>query len=209
MAVKYIESVADHAAFAHRPEVKLQEYAFVGGKIWDEDLKKFAAWKDLANHPNTNIAKRWTRSGVNEFARLFQGYKHIEGLDVLEWIYKHEVPPGQKVTYPRYTVDYRPEKDEPFRTRITAGGNLLDFFGNTTTHSASMETIKCHWQSVLSTPGARYCTADISNMYLCSLLPESQYVRFDVKQIPQEIIDYYDLHDKIHNGYVYARVKKA
>ena len=43
MAVKYIESVADHAAFAHRPEVKLQEYAFVAGKIWDEDLKKFAA----------------------------------------------------------------------------------------------------------------------------------------------------------------------
>ena len=46
-------------------------------------------------------------------------------------------------------------------------------------------------------------------MYLCSLLPESQYVRFDVKLIPQEIIDYYDLYDKIHNGYVYARVKKA
>ena len=38
MAVKYIKSVADHAAFAHRPEIKLQEYAFVGGKIWDEDL---------------------------------------------------------------------------------------------------------------------------------------------------------------------------
>ena len=84
MAVKYFESVADHAAFAHWPEIKLQEYAFVGGKIWDEDLRKFAAWKDLANHPNTNIAKRWTRSGVNKFARLFQGYKHIEGLDVLK-----------------------------------------------------------------------------------------------------------------------------
>ena len=41
------------------------------------------------------------------------------------------------------------------------------------------------------------------------MLPESQYVRFDVKLIPQEIIDYYDLHDKIHNSYVYARVKKA
>ena len=39
MAVKYIKSVADHAAFAHRPVIKLQEYAFVGGKIWDEDLK--------------------------------------------------------------------------------------------------------------------------------------------------------------------------
>ena len=32
---------------------------------------------------------------------------------------------------------------------------------------------------------------------------------FDVKLISQEIIDYYDFHDKIYNGYVYARVKKA
>ena len=39
MAFKYIELVADYATFAHRPEIKLQEYAFVGGKIWDEDLK--------------------------------------------------------------------------------------------------------------------------------------------------------------------------
>ena len=39
MTVKYIESVTDHAAFAHRPEIKLKEYAFVGGKIWDEDFK--------------------------------------------------------------------------------------------------------------------------------------------------------------------------
>ena len=46
-------------------------------------------------------------------------------------------------------------------------------------------------------------------MYLCSLLPDSQYVRFEVKLIPQEIIDYYDLHDKIHNDYVYAWVKKV
>lgn len=45
-------------------------------------------------------------------------------------------------------------------------------------------------------------------MHLCSLLPDLQYVRFDVKLIPQEVIDYYDLHDKIHNGYIYARVKK-
>lgn len=31
--------VANHAAFAKQPKVKLQEYAFVGARIWDEDLK--------------------------------------------------------------------------------------------------------------------------------------------------------------------------
>lgn len=32
---------------------------------------------------------------------------------------------------------------------------------------------------------------------------------FDVRQIPQDIIEYYDLYDVIHNGYIYARIKKA
>ena len=92
---------------------------------------------------------------------------------------------------------------------ITAGGNLLDYFGNVTTHTATLETIMCHWNSVLSTPGARYCTANISNMYLCSLLPDSEYVCFQVWLVPDKIIKHYNLQDNIHNGYLYARINKA
>ena len=75
--------------------------------------------------------------------------------------------------------------------------------------SASMETIKMHWNSILSTPGAKYCTGDISNMYLMLDLPESVYVRFKADQVPPRIIEYYDLQEKIHNGYIYARINKA
>ena len=66
-------------------------------------------------------------------------------------------------------------KDEPWCTQITASGNIFEYYRDTTTHCASMETIKYHWNSVLSTLGAKYCTADISNMYLCSELPDAQY----------------------------------
>ena len=31
---------------------------------------------------------------MNEFARLFQGYRNTDGLDVLEWINKRDVPAG-------------------------------------------------------------------------------------------------------------------
>ena len=70
----------------------------------------------------------------------------------------------KKVTYPRYTVDIYPEKSKPNQTQITAGGDQLDYHGNVSTHTASMETIKTHWNSVVSTPNTRYCTGDISNM---------------------------------------------
>ena len=112
---------------------------------------------DLINHPNKQIRDRWLKSGVNEFARIFQGFGDVEGVDVLEWIHKQQVPKGKKVTYPRYTVAIRPNRVDPFRTRITADGDRLDYFGDVWTNAASMETIKCHWQFVLSTANAKYC----------------------------------------------------
>ena len=185
-------------------------FAFgAGGAIWDEGLNKMAKYRDLINHKDPVIQTRWLQSGENEFARLFQGYGEVDGMDVLEWIYRKDVPRNKQVTYPRYVVDVRPEKSEPYRTRITAGGDKIDYDGNVTTHTASMETIKMHWNSVVSTPGAKYCTADISNMYLCSLLPDSEYVRFKYDMIPPNIIKHYSLDKFVVDGFVYAKINKA
>ena len=115
----------------------------------------------------------------------------------------------KKVTYARYTVAERPEKDEKYRTRITAGGDRLEYYGDVSTDSASMETIKCHWNSVLSTQGAKYCTGDISNMYLESWLNSPEFVKFDLRLIPQAIIDHYNLLEYAVDGYVYAQINKA
>ena len=170
-----------------------------------------ASYRDLINHHNEEMKDRWLISGENKFGRLFCGFKpnNIDGLGVLNWIKKQEVPLGKKVTYPRYTVAERPEKDEIYRTRITCGGDVLDYFGDVTTHTASMETIKLHWNSVLSTPGAKYCTGDISNMYLMSLLPEAEFVRFRYDLIPPRIISYYNLEDIVVDNFVYARINRA
>jgi hypothetical protein len=53
------------------------------------------------------------------------------------------------------------------------------------------------------------CTGDISNMYLYSDLDSFEYVRFKVELVPPAIIEQYKLQDKIHKGYIYAKVKKA
>jgi hypothetical protein len=148
------------------------------GRILDEELNKLASYRDLIKHHNKETQQRWLVSGENEFGRLFQGFKenNIEGLNVLNWIQRSAVPNNKKVIYPCYAVTEQPEKDESNQTRITCGGDQLDYFGDVTTHTASMETIKMHWNSVLSTTNAKYCTGDISNMYLMSSLPEAEYV---------------------------------
>ena len=77
----------------HKEHVCLRYSAFAGA-VLDEDLKKMASYKELVNHHNSIIQKRWTCGGENEFGRLFQGFSPngIDGLDVLEWIQKKQVP---------------------------------------------------------------------------------------------------------------------
>ena len=104
------------------------------------------------------------KGGENEFGPLFQEFSPngIDGLDVLQWIEKHQVLADKTVKYPQYKVALRPEKlDKLHRVQITAGDNLLEYTGNGTTHTASIETIKAHWNLVVLTQDAQYCTGDI------------------------------------------------
>ena len=52
----------------------LYSYGLNAGSIYDEELQKWMAYRDLLKHPNPKIRKRWNQAGVNEFARLAQGY---------------------------------------------------------------------------------------------------------------------------------------
>jgi len=196
------------AAYQAHISKKLQQ-ARKAGSIWDINLKKWMSLKDLLQHPDPKVREIWEKSSCKEYGSLFQGHGDTEGMNVLTFIPKEDVPPDAKVTYPRTTVAYRPEKDDQNRTRITAGGDQLEYDGDTATHSASMTTIKCHWNSVLSTKYAKYATADLKNMYLKSWLPKPQYVRFRYCEIPHKIKVQYNLASLVHNGYVYARIDKA
>ena len=93
--------------------------------------------------------------------------------------------------------------------RIIAGGDRIDYEGDVSTHTASMETIKTNWNSVISTPNAKYCTGDIFSMYLMSNLVDSKYVKFKVDIIPPQIIAHYKLKNLIHDGYINAKINKA
>jgi hypothetical protein len=107
-------------------------------------------------------------------------------------------------------VAIQTEKAEQKRVRITVGGDCLDYPGETSTDTASLDTIKLLINSVLSTPGARMGAIDISNFYIHNNLKEYQYMRFHISMIPQEIIDEYTLHDIVDSdGWCYAEIRKV
>ena len=176
--------------------------------VYDEAAGKSLEYRELMKHPDPVIRKQWNHAGANEFGRLLQGIRDIEGTDTMFFVNRKDVPEHKTVTYSRMVCDIRPQKEETHRMRMTAGGDRLEYAGKTSTESASLETIKIHWNSVLSTPKARYMTMDISNMYLNTKLPEPEYMRIHVSLIPNEIMKAYNPNTD-PKGYCYVKIFMA
>ena len=71
--------------------------------------------------------------------RLAQGNDHgVRGTDDMQFISQSEVPKDKKVTYASYTCDYRHLKDEPYRVRITVGGDRLEYSNGAGSPAQSM-----------------------------------------------------------------------
>ena len=156
--------------------------------------------------------EKWTTSFSNEFGRLTQGGNNrIVGTNTIFFTHKIDVPfETKKLTYGKIVCSIKPHKEETHRTRLTVGGNLLDFNGKLTTPTATVTTAKCLFNSVVSTKNARCVTADVKNFYLNNTLPEPEYMKMPLSIIPEEVIAQYQLHKFVDtNGWVYMKICKG
>ena len=99
-------------------------------------------------------------------------------------------------------VGYKLDKLEKVRSRLTVGGDRLTAWMETATPTAGLPLIKMLWNSVLSTPGVKYFTMDISIFYLATPMDHPEFMRLPIKMIPQEIIDQYKLNNITNDRWV-------
>ena len=161
----------------------------------------------LNNYPDI-----WQTSVSNELGRLAQGVRNIKGNNVLKFITKEHVPKHKKVTYARMVCDIRPKKDNVYRTRLTVGGDRLDFFSNASSPAASLLDTKIIVNSVISNAdeGARFITLDLKDYFLQSDLPEAEYMKIHGRYFFNNIRQKYNIDDLIANdGYVYCKIVKG
>eukprot|EP00804_Cyclotella_cryptica_P009771 CCRYP_013223-RB/>CCRYP_013223-RB protein AED:0.40 eAED:0.40 QI:0/0/0/1/0/0/3/0/850 len=110
----------------------------------------------------------------------------------------------------RIVIDSRPQKADPNRVRITAGGNLIkDYPGELTTRTADLTTSKILWNSVLSTEGAEFMGIDIKSFYLTTALDRYEYMKMPIDVFPEHTIQQYDLHKHVKNGFVYLEIRRC
>ena len=100
------------------------------------------------------------------------------------------------VTYARIVCkNKKPQKEEVNKTRIAVGGNLINYPFDCGTPTADMITVKLLLNSVVSTPGAKWMTLDIKNFYLNTPMNRKEYMRMELKNFPEDVIEHYNLRE--------------
>jgi hypothetical protein len=95
--------------------------------------------------------------------------KHQELITKLRYkifIGRSNIPKGRNVTYGSFVVDIKDHKEEKECTRLTVGGDQIEYPGDKSTRTAGLTTAKILINSVISTLGAKFLVIDINNFYL-------------------------------------------
>jgi hypothetical protein len=113
------------------------------------------------------------------------------------------------VTYGSFVVDIKDHKEEKERTRLTIGGDQIEYPGDKSTRTAGLTTAKILINSVISTLGAKFLVVDIKNFYLNTPLGRFEYMVINLSSLPQETIENYDLIELSQDGKVYIEIQKG
>ena len=105
--------------------------------------------------------------------------------------------------------DIQPQKKETHRTKLSAEGNLIDYPGEVITPTSDLATIEIHVNSAIQDIKPRYMCMDVKYFYLNNHMSRTEYVMLQISMIPQEFVDKYNLTEKSHHGYIFARVTKG
>ena len=195
------------------PRVQTAAYAIFHHQIQNiyTDTGKKETMDTLLSGPNKKI---WTTALSNELGRLAQGVgSDIRGTDTIVFIPKCDVPSTNKVTYGNFICDHRPLKThEPYRVRLTVGGDKLDYTDDAGSPAASLLETKLILNSTISDAdkGARFLCADLKNFFLASPMKDPEYMRLKYHYFPPAIRTQYKLdHLLAPDGYIYIKIQRG
>ncbi len=199
--------------FTHQPATYEDNILFdhmANGVVHPITQETITKYEKLTQDPI--MQDTWTKAMCKELGRLAQGFDTTKGTDTVFFMTIDEIkriPKDRTVTYARIVVDYRPQKEDPNRVRITVGGNLIDYPGELTTRTADLTTAKILWNSTLSTPNAKFGTADVGNFYLATPRDRFEYMRIKAELVLEKFKQQYKLHDKIYKGFIYMEIRRG
>jgi hypothetical protein len=171
------------------------------------------SYKKLMNDPA--MAEVWQTAFGKDFGGMAQcdnktGQKRIDAMFVMTHNdIKHALKAGKKFTYCNPVVHHHPQKEDPNRIQLTAGGNLIHCNEELLVLTAGLETAKLHWNSFVGTAMARYMCIDLKNFYLTAKLEYYEYMTIPLAYFPPWIVNQYNLNLHALNGKVHLELRRV
>jgi hypothetical protein len=162
---------------------------------------------------NPKYKELWGKSYMKQLGHLAQGMPGVsKGTNTIVFICGEGILHNCKcnVTYARVCVNYCPEKEDPNRTQVTVGGNLLYYPGDCGTPTVDIITVKLHLNSVISTKNTCYCTIDLKDFYLNTPMDQPKCMRMKISDLPSNVVKAYNLIDLATNdSIIYVKIQKG
>ena len=94
---------------------------------------------------------------------------------------------------------------------FSSGADKLIYESDAGSPATDMVETKILLNSIISDPTqkARFATMDLKDMFLHTIMEEPEYMKVHYKYFPDDIRQKYDLQNKVHNGYLYMKIKKG
>ena len=155
-------------------------------------------FKTAMSGPNAHL---WTTHLSEEYDRLFD-------TGTITWDGFETKPVNKKATYFSIQVKEKRKADGSIKRRVrgTVGGDKIDFTGERSSLTASMECLKCLLNAVVS-EDAHWCTCDIQDYYLGTPMENPEFMYILEKDIPMETKMKYDI--EFRNGRTMVAVRKG
>ena len=189
----------------------LQVLCEIAGAVLDSKTGELMEYRHLLKKPD--YVDVWSKAGGKEIGRLAQGLPGVvEGTNTMFFKAYEEIPQDRRkdVTYARICANYRPEKEDPNRVRITVGGDRINYPGEVATPTADMLLVKLLFNSIVSTEGAKFMSLDISNFYLMTPMKRYEYMRMKLSDIPEDVQEHYKLKEKAtKDGFVFVEIRRG
>jgi hypothetical protein len=201
VAAHHSPFTAKHVASRRFPLKFLHEAA---SAILDEETGKLLEYRHLMKHPKHKDV--WMKYFGIEIRRLVTTTENIF------FRKKSEIPAKRRkdITYGRIVCVYRSKKKDPYRTRITMGGNLVNYPDDCDTPTADIITVKILLNSIVSTLNAKFMMIDLKDFYLMTPMSRYEYFKMKLDLFPDDIIDEYNLKDMVDaDGNIFCEVRRG
>ncbi len=178
------------AALRKYPLQFLVDFAYA---ILDKDTGDLLEYRHHHLIKHTKYKNTWGQSFGKEI-------RHLATItETIFFINKHQIPKDCQgdITYGRIVCDLNEGKKDKHCTRLTMGGNIINYPGDCGAPTADLLTVKILLNSIILTPNTKFMTIDIKDFYLNTPMECYKYFRMKLKLFPKDVIDKYNLCNKV------------